>query len=384
VFALLDTLQSQSAISAAAATPVGYRILSRLAVVANTAYGSGSLAKGDSTAGSKFANDVLGCMSVTGYSASAPVDFSGALGTTGLFAVRSDSKLDAVISRATNADAEPLFGAERSQSGSWYAHLGSSTSLYTDPILFYGYRLPPAPTFGGEDTASVTYDLSTLPTPLAFTKDSTVNGFTVTLGTLRTGVCDVSSDSAQILHEHGSDAILPPEGTPAFCAAPPDLNLGMTLTPRMRLASAAHAVASWFTPQPLYAFVTRGGGSALVSGLSHLGAVKFNVDPNSGVTFYQQPLSGKLGAPDQFPKDIAVQVLSVNNSALANVKVSLTVVGNSGSFTPPADSVRFTNSQGIATFPNFTLDKAGGYTITAHTAYGQAVSDLFNLTGKGK
>jgi hypothetical protein len=128
-----------------------------------------------------------------------------------------------------------------------------------------------------------------------------------------------------------------------------------------------------------------GGGSALVSGLSDLGAVTFDVDTNTAVTFYTQPASGKLNANPQFKDPIAVQVLSTNGTALGDVKVSLTVVGNSGSFTPPADSVRFTGADGIATFPDFQLDKAGGYTITAHTpSYGSAVSNLFNLTGKLK
>jgi hypothetical protein len=380
VFALLDTLTTESGVSAAAATPVGFRVLSRLATVANTAYGSGSLAKGDAAAGSKFANDVLACMSVAGYSADSPVPFEGALSATGLFAVRSDTKLPAVISRGTDSDGEPLFGAERSESDGWHASLGGVA--YSGDILFYGSQLASSPTFDGEDTASVTYDLSTLPTPLAFTKSITVNGKSVTVGTLRTGVCDVSSTSAQILHDHGGASILPQAGDPAFCLSPPPLTIGMKLSPFARVAATAKSVANYFLPQPLMARV--GGGSALVSGLSHLGAVKFTVDPNSGVIFSTQPASGKLNGNPQFKNPIAVKVQSANGTALGGVKVSLSVVGNSGSFTPPADSVRFTGANGIATFPDFFLDKAGGYTVTAKTDYGSALSVLFNLTGKLK
>jgi hypothetical protein len=384
VFALLDTLTTQSAISASAATPVGFRVLSRLGAVANTAYGSSSSAKGDSVAGSKFANDVLGCMSVAGYDAASPVSFVSAFGKTGLFGVRSDAKLQAVISRATDTDGEPLFGAESGETDGWHASLGGTA--YSDDILFYGSRLPLAATFEGEDTASVTFELSTLPTPLAFTKSVTVNNESVTEGTLRAGVCDMSSLSAQILHDHDQPTILPQAGEPSFCNTTGRdalLLLGAKLSPTARVALAARSVANYFLPQPLMARI--GGGSALVSGLSDLGAVTFDVDTNTAVTFYTQPASGKLNANPQFKDPIAVQVLSTNGTALGDVKVSLTVVGNSGSFTPPADSVRFTGADGIATFPDFQLDKAGGYTITAHTpSYGSAVSNLFNLTGKLK
>jgi hypothetical protein len=149
-----------------------------------------------------------------------------------------------------------------------------------------------------------------------------------------------------------------------------------------RVASAAKSVANWFLPQPLMARI--GGGSALVSGLSHLGAVKFTVDPNTGVSFSTQPASGRLSADPQFKNPIAVQVLSANGTAMAGVEVSLVVSGNSGSFTPPTDVLRITDADGIATFPDFHLDKAGGYTITASTTYGSVVSNLFNLTGKSK
>jgi hypothetical protein len=319
-------------------------------------------------------------MSVSGYSADSPADFTGALGRTGLFAVRSDTKLPAVISRATDSDGEPLFGAERSESDGWHASLGGVA--YSVDILFYGSQLASSTTFDGEVSRSVTYDLSTLPTPLAFTKTITVNGNAVTVGTLRTGVCDVSSTSAQILHDHGGAAILPQAGDPGFCLSPPSLTIGMKVTPFARVALAARSVANYFLPQPLLARV--GGGSALVSGLSHLGAVDFTVDPDTGVTFSTQPASGKLSGDPQFKNPVAVQVLSTNGTAMGGVKVALTVAGNSGSFTPPADSVRITGSNGIATFPDLFLDKAGGYTITATTVYGSAISNLFNLTGKLK
>jgi hypothetical protein len=194
---------------------------------------------------------------------------------------------------------------------------------------------------------------------------------------LKVGVCDMGS-GAQILHEHGTATILPLAGELAFCSLTAPPQVGMLKSP-FSLAAAASRVASWFAPRELVAFGFF-GGSGSYGGLSKGGAVKFSV-PQSGITFSTQPASGKLNAADQFKNDIAVQVKTANGNAMGRVKVSLTVAGNSGSFTPPADSVRYTNESGIATFPDFRLDKSGGYTITAKTDYGSVISNLFNLTG---
>jgi hypothetical protein len=369
VFAVLDTMKTAYATSAAAATPVGFRVLTQLAQAANA---GSSRVKGDAIQGSTFANDVLGCMTVTGYTA--PIDFSGALGQTGVFAVRSDSRLAAAVSRSIDPTTGPLFGAEPGQADGWYARLAGAA--YADAFLFYGSKLPDTSTFNNEATSGVTFDLSTLPAPLSFMKITGVD----TVATLRAGVCDMLSANAQILHEHDGAAILPQASEPAFCALDATPSIGFSNSRYPMLAFAAKRVMSWFMPQPLMAGF--GGGSALLSGLSHAGPVTFIVDANTGLTFSTQPGRSKLTASPQFNPPIAVQVLSTNGTPLGRVKVALTVAGNVGSFTPPADSVRFTNTLGIASFPNFYLDKAGGYTITATTPYGSKVSNLFNISGK--
>jgi len=370
VFALLDSLYKYAGVpDVANANSWGYQVLTRLAVAANS---PSTLVKGDSLVGSAFTNNVLSCMTVAGYVPG--TDFAPALGATGLFGVRSDARTAAVVSRAI-LDGAPLFGAERAddpssdpkvQYGQWNAvytpPAPATSSSYTGPILFYGYKLPSEQAFFGETPVGATFDLSALPAPLSFLHISA--NLADTVPALRAGICSMTS-AGQILHDHGGAAILPQTGDPLFCNSPPAPSYGMVeSSPISSFALATQRVMSWFTPQPLMAYFVRIGGSGSYGGLSKGGAVNFTV-PASGITFSQQPLSGKLNAPDQFPKDIAVKVQSLNGNAIARVKVSLTVAGNSGSFSPPSDSVRYTNLSGIATFPNFHLDKSGGYTITA-------------------
>ena len=64
------------------------------------------------------------------------------------------------------------------------------------------------------------------------------------------------------------------------------------------------------------------------------------------------------------------------------VLITLTVVGNSGSFTnPPVGSTAVTNDVGIATFDSLFIDKSGGYTIKAKSALGDSAMATFNITG---
>ena len=70
---------------------------------------------------------------------------------------------------------------------------------------------------------------------------------------------------------------------------------------------------------------------------------------------------------------------------LPEVSVTITVQGNQGSFTLAGDTTRVTGSDGIATFPDLSLDKPGGYVFLATStlvgfAPAQVSSELFHIT----
>jgi hypothetical protein len=114
-----------------------------LAAIASAADAGAPTVKGTATDGSTFANSVLGCMVVTGYST--PIDFTGAFGS-GIFEVRDGSGNSPVTSHLLEGGA-PAFGAEPS-TGNW--PLGGKT-------LFYGSLLD-LPTLGNETSAGDNFD----------------------------------------------------------------------------------------------------------------------------------------------------------------------------------------------------------------------------------
>ncbi|HKH92609.1 MAG TPA: hypothetical protein VKA54_12435, partial [Gemmatimonadaceae bacterium] len=216
VLALIDSLYKYQALGDTGSTnKYGYEALTRLAQAANSPT---TLVKGDSLQGNTVAKNILGCMTVQGYADS--ISFISAFGKKGLFAVRSDSRRDPAISRFIVSGEGSLFGAEPSDSvpadianntpvipyTSWYARLNSQK--YTGPILFFGYEVPPEPTFNGETTAGTIYDLSTLPRPLAFLKlsaNALDSDLVDSVPMLKAGVCSMTAEAGQILHEHGDE-----------------------------------------------------------------------------------------------------------------------------------------------------------------------------------
>lgn len=361
VYALIDAMETAFvgttlAEAKAAATPAGYQVLGRtgnatdLGLVKTTASALSD--------GNNFVKGVLGCMDVAGYDAST-ADFTSALGPQGLFAVRAGNLATAVISRGDDVNGKPLFGAEPSGS-QWHA-----TAAF---ILFTGYPVASS-TFTSETNGGQAFQLNELPT-LTFPNGSTA-------GPIRAGVCRMEED-ARILHEHATkDVILPDANEPNFCTTEP------TPTTNVGFKGMMERVGGFFAPKPLYAYAFGGGGSALVSDLSPLGPVTFDVTKFQFVNTIPDAKVKNLGST-QFNSKVAVFVGSSLGTPIANVKVTLDVVGNSGSFTEPWDVERYTDETGVATFSEFYLDKNGGYTITASTTeFGgfTVTSNLFNVTG---
>ena len=347
VFALLDIMQAaHRAGGAAGATSAGFDVLARLGIAADA---GSTLAKGTPAQGNTFANDVLLCMG-----ASAPINFTSALGPAGLFAVRAGDVATPVISRLFVSGA-PAYGAEPS-TGNWPV---------TGKVLFYGNKLT-ATSFANETPAGTVFDLKTYPANLTFVPE------------IKTGVCVLSDANGRILHKHGIDpaVILPPAGTLSFCPT-----ASITTVPTSMFAWAASQAASWFAPQPAYASTAMmpvgGGGAGLVSGLSEIGPVSYV----SVVTFTVAPGNTSVSANPQFVPTVTVKNATANGNALKGAVITLTVVGNQGSFTISGNEAT-TDDSGIATFPSLYIDKAGGYTLTASSELGGTATTGFQINGQ--
>jgi hypothetical protein len=349
VFTLLNAMSTAYKGGAAAATPAGWAVLSRLADAVGTSAVSGSPAQGNT-----FANDVLLCMAVPTYSY--PLDLSGALGPNGLFGIRDNSGAVAVTSRLIVGGA-PAYGAEPS-TGNWPV---------TSTTLFYGNQLFVS-SIANETPAGTLFDLKTLPSGLTFAPE------------IKTGVCTISDPNARILHAHqgNSPVILPPATDLSFCPPPPT---SAAQSSSSLFASAVGRLATWFAPAPANAasFVVRGGGgTGLVGGLSEIGPVSFT----SLVTFTVKPKNTSVSkSPQQFVPTVTVQNLTAKGNALKGVTITLSVTSNNGSFHITGNTAT-TDVNGIATFPDLKIDKAGGYTMTAVSEVGGAASVFFNINGQ--
>ena len=295
--------------------------------------------------GSILANLVIACNEAP--AAWTSVDFSKALKADGLFAVRPATSSTGVFSRHVGG---PLYGAEPMPgAGSW--PMAGTT-------LFFGYTLSTTEfdEFTLETDVSTTFELNTYPLAQTFTKD------------IRAGVCNSTSASARIFHQHGlADVILQSTGTPSFCAVQHDESVGF--------ASVARRVVDLFLPQPLHAAMFTHGASGGLKSLSPIGAVTFDAS-QVALNFDVQPKNAAVSDTEsQFEPPVTVSAKTAlildgtgavvgGGTPLGDVLVTLVVVGNQGSFKVVGDTAT-TNNLGIATFSNFYIDKPGGYTITA-------------------
>jgi hypothetical protein len=346
VYSLLDIMQSAyRAGGAAGATSAGFDVLARLGVAADA---GSTLVKGTPALGNTFANDVLLCMG------GPVIDFTNALGPAGLFAVRDGSVATAVVSRLIVSGA-PAFGAEPS-TGNW--PIAGKTVFYANRLL--------ATSFANETPAGTVFDIKTYPADLTFVPE------------IKTGVCTLTDPNGRILHKHAADpaVILPPAGTLSFCPT-----VSNNVAPTSMFAWAASQATSWLAPQPAYASTAMmpvgGGGAGLVGGLSEIGPVSYV----SVVSFTQAPGNTSVSANPQFVPTVTVLNVTANGNALKGAVITLTVVGNNGSFNIVGNTAT-TDASGVATFPSLHIDKAGGYTVTATSELGGSAQTTFLINGQ--
>ena len=310
-------------------------VLSRVAAAAKDA----SLRKSTATptVGNTLVQDVLLCSRFTGY----PTDLTASLGPDGLFEVLGTAA-DEPASKYVKSHGTILYGAQPQTSQTWV----TSTSPDATRFLLYGY-LKPSSEFTLETLVPGTsaFELTAFPA-LAFDPKVIV------------GECTPGTTVYPVQHE---SSILPQQ-TLDFC---PTGSAMMQQAPTGFFAT----LASWITPTSLNAAAVVRSESAggLISGLSPFAPVSVAASA-VGITIQQQVGStiGQFTDKNVHNKfDVVVSIKTKNGTALADVDVTLRVSGNNGSFTRPTPTMATTNASGIAVFKDWSLDKAGGYTITA-------------------
>jgi hypothetical protein len=83
----------------------------------------------------------------------------------------------------------------------------------------------------------------------------------------------------------------------------------------------------------------------------------------------------------QFVPTVTVQNFTAKGHPIANVLITLSVTTNNGGFHISGNTA-YTDTNGIATFPDLHIDKAGGYTMTASSEVGGSTSIFFNINGQ--
>jgi len=381
VFAALDAMQKVATAGGnALETSAGFTVLTRVAAAAGTAD-----VKATTIAiaqGSAFVNMVAFCMypSATNFVYDS-TQFTKSLSHGGLFAVRTNGGTDFILARTGR------YGAEPTSTAGWPITSGQA--------LFYGAPLADQSTLSSEALIGGTaFDLKTVPTPLTFTPK------------IRVFICDMlvqDTDNPRILHVHaGSPNAVLAQNAPSSGTCPTSFT--SLQTPSSMFASAGQRLVSWFTPAPAYAAsramlltIKKGGGT--VGGLSEIGGIApqdtiiFDRVFNAAVSDSTAGKDSVGGLPDttttQFHPAVRVRVLTKASKApIGGVTVNLDVIGNKGSFLFDGETA-VTDADGYARFPNFYINKPGGYTITAQAAdteFGansfKALSNLFNISGQ--
>jgi len=360
-----------------AATDKAFDGLARLAAMRGTS------AQASTATGAAFnglTTGFLGCME-SYITATVPSDFSveGALSPGWLYEVRGEDAADGsagVYERGSS----PFWAAEAP--AGWSASISASSQAKR--FLIYGSRITDFLT--NDPTVGSAFELHTIPTI-----GSGVLSFS---SPLLIGVCGVDvAPTLRVQHVHN---ILPLQsltcsGPPAFAsAATPTSRLLATLNP-LSLAKAAVQFLAPRTANAAFLVGSVGGG---VSELSPSAVI----DMQSVVLQFVHPVAdGMVSQPlaDSDGSPIQVTVTTKNGTPLPGVVVTLAVALNNSSIAffrdgaaPPSATVtRTTNADGMATFDNVFLTKAGGYQLIATGSFDGVAgtpftSNSFNMQNK--
>jgi hypothetical protein len=332
--------------------------------------------------GSAFVNAVLSCQNVG--TISLPIDFRGALGANGGFEVRGGSLTDdvAAVTVAGAWGLEPpldLTGEEPvrltwDQITSIPARHNPAGNPVNKRLLAYGAPAanPTDPEYSNEQLVSNIFDWSTIPTA-TFSPGAVV------------GTCLTDNLAQQYLIQHHAvddDGEIIPSATPSFCGS------GLTSGRSGGLSAFALAerVLDFFRPEPLMAVAvgTRPPGGSV-------GALSPNAAVNPGtitLVFQGTVADGRTGQVLKFTngQSVSVTVTPAGLTKMDGVRVRLIATSNLGA-TVVASGNEVPTQDGVATFTNLKINKAGGYRLIATIAgFGQNGNGGFqfsNITSNG-
>jgi len=376
VFGMISNMKTtRQSSGAAAATPMGFNIfaeISKARLTSRQTLSPASAFDAAEIAGGQLVADVALCTNL------GTIDATTAATAlrSGVFEVRG-SAVDPTGPALAKPEVFPRWGVEPTPTPTrpptatpWPIIAG------TPRYLIYGVPGAAASTLGGEPLAVdgfVGFDVSSFPATLPKTG-------------LLVGICVKTTDAdgnAVNRLIHTGDIVS--EAAPSFCGAPI-----ASLSTSAWFASVANRVTSVFAPALLHAqdgdtrdyLSFTGGGPSSWSPMAW-GKIK---GASVGLSFTTQPKNGFDNAP------LATFVVhsATPNHPLAGTSVTITVFSNNGVPAGAFVSGDFTvaaNANGDATFTNVTVNKAGGYTLTATATYGgvptgSAISAKFNIKNR--
>jgi hypothetical protein len=208
---------------------------------------------------------------------------------------------------------------------------------------------------------------------------------------LTIGICNLDATSEDVFNkyrtEHKANLLtaVDPTCLRGGTFSPVAANTGFTLQNTFAMVNRA---VDFFAPQPAYAasmfFVGSIGGA--VSELSPSVIVNLK---SSVMTFESQPQDAFINSPIPGAPGgtVRVKMTTLAGTPLNGVLVKIRVQNNSGSFVASNGDEATTGLDGIASFPNLSVNKAGGYLLIASGTYdtdlsGSVISNLFNVKNK--
>ena len=316
-----------------AATATAFNMFAEVARLADAGHAAGTWTAQNSADGASVTVLAIACADVALSGQNTLAVFTAALDAAGLYEVRgggSDATGPAIAHDGMAGVQAPGTGF-----GVWMSGRG----------LFYGY---PIATFSTEIFGGYAMDVSVVrPIPRPADTPAALVGDGVIALCANVNPQPFTDDQLRI---QKTSRILPiASGAFVPCSAPAAVSASSArLGPNFALAAAATGIGGTirnFSPHEI-------------------------VFPGTvNLTFVSQPLDGTANVPlaSSPAGGIVVSVKAQNGTPWEGVRVQLDGVNNNGNFVAACNNIADTDEQGLAHFPDFSLNKAGGFRLLAHT-----------------